>query len=265
MHGLMSSTRLKKKPMRMLCGREMIAHQIDRLKTAKIPEVIILCTSTSPQDRVLTELAKRENIEAFTGPADDLLVRLTQAAEEYDLDYIIGSAADSPLTCAEHVDVLAKYMIENDLDYADGVGVLPIGVFAKAVKTSALKTACQIKDETDTGGYMAYFVKTEGLFRTGKIKAQPWVKNTDYRLTVDTPKDFELMTKIFEKLYHPGEVFPISSVLLYLQQNPEIRNINSKVQQIPGHLFPFKLKTEFEKYLSRCYREELAKELVGVG
>jgi len=252
-YGLMSSTRIKKKPIQMLCGREMIAHQIDRLKTAKIPEVIILCTSNLPRDRVLIELAERENIEVFAGPEDDLLARLLQAAEEYGVDYITTSSADNPLTCAEHIDVSIKHIIENDLDYVDGEGVLPIGIYAKVVKISALNLAYQIKDETDTSFYSAYFTKTEGLFRTGKIKALPWVKNIDYRLTVDTPKDFELATRIFEKLYHSGEIFPISEALIYLQQNPEIRNINSQVQQIPNHVFPFKLKKEFEKYLSKSY------------
>jgi len=248
LQALMRSTRLKGKPILELCGREMITHQIDRLKTAKIPEMIILCTSTSPEDRVLVEIAKREGVEGFTGPKEDVLLRLTMAAEKYNLDYIIASAGDNPLTDAEHIDILSEYMVENELDYADGAGVLPIGMFAKGVKTCALKKACEIKAETDTEAWMSYFEQTEGLFKVGKIKAQSWVVNSDVRLTVDTPKDFELMKVIFEAFYLPGKVFSLAEVLLYLKEHPEVTEINKRTIQLPQDHFPFSLRPKYEKY-----------------
>lgn len=256
LHALMSSTRLTKKPMRMLCGREMIAHQIDRLKTAKVPEGIVLCTSTADHDRVLLDMAKKEGIESFAGPKDDLMMRLTMAAEKYGFDYIIAPAGDNPLTDAEHIDILARHMVENELDYGDSVGVLPIGLFAKAAKTSALKKACEIKEETDTGSYMNYFIMTKGLFKTGKIKALPWVIGTDFRLTVDMPEDFKLMENIFERFYTPGGVFPLADVLVYLRNNPGVMDINRKITQIPIESFPFRLKKGYEKFILKEYRTD---------
>jgi spore coat polysaccharide biosynthesis protein SpsF len=246
LQALMRSTRLRRKPMLQLCGREMIAHQIDRLKTAKIPQVLILCTSTSDEDKVLVDLAKREGIEAFTGPKEDVLSRLTMAAEKYDLDYIIAPAGDNPLTCAEHIDILAELLVANDLDYADGVDALPIGMFAKGVKKSALKKACEIKAEEDTEAWMAYFKKTTGLFKVGKIKALSWVIDKDVRLTVDTSKDFELMKKIFEKFYKLGEVFSLAEVLMYLKENPEVASINKDIVQLLPEHFPFAVKSEYQ-------------------
>lgn len=258
---LMRSTRLKNKPILELCGREMIAHQIDRLKNAKIPVIIIICTSASPEDQVLVEIAKREGIEAFTGPKEDVLLRLTMAADKYNLDYIIAIAGDNPLTDAEHIDILAEYMSRNNLDYADGVDVLPIGLSAKGVKTTALKKACEIKGEEDTEAWMNYFVKTEGLFRTGKIKAQSWVIDKNFRLTVDTLKDFDLMKRIFEKFYSPNSIFSLAELLVYLSEHPEIAEINKDVIQLPSSHFPFGLKSEYQKY-RKYVKKELASFIV---
>lgn len=251
LQALMRSTRLDKKPILKLCGREMIAHQIDRLKMAKTPEVLILCTSTEIEDQVLVNIAKREGIEAFTGPKDDLLQRLLMVAEKYNLDYIIAAAGDNPLTDAEHIDILAEYIVKSELDYADGIGELPIGTFAKAVKTNALKKACEIKSVENTEAWMLWFTMTQGLFKTGKIKGRPWLTNTGIRLTVDTPKDFELMEKIFNKFYFPGKVFSLAEVLVYLKENPEIAGINKEITQLKIEHFTFGLKPEFERCIKK--------------
>lgn len=249
LQALLRSTRLKRKPLLKLCGREMIAHQIDRLKMAKIPQTIIVCTSTDPEDQELIEVAKREGVEGFTGSKDDLIKRLLMVAEKYNLDYIIATSGDNPLTDPEHIDILAEYIIENDLDYADGIGALPIGTFGKAVKTSALQKAYEIKSVDITEAWMLWFTQTQGLFKTGSIKGRPWVTNKDLRLTLDTPKDFELMENIFNKLYIPGKVFSLADVFLYLKENPELAEINKESIQIGTSHFAFGLKPEYEQYL----------------
>ena len=187
LQALMRSTRLKRKPLLELRGREMIAHQIDRLKTARIPEVLILCTSDSAEDDPLAELGGREGVEVFRGPKEDVLLRLTLAAEQHGLDWVIAPAGDNPLTCAEHVDDLAAHLVRYHLDYADGVGVLPIGLFAKGCRTTALRKACEIKSEDDTEGWMAWFTRTRGIFRTDagrKMAARSWVIDDGFRLNV---------------------------------------------------------------------------------
>ena len=249
LQALMSSTRLPQKPMRMICGREMIAHQIDRLKKAQIPLGIVLCTSSQPEDKILLEIAEREGVEAYAGPRDDVLLRLKEAAEKYEYDYIIAPAGDNPLTDPEHIDILAEYMIKNNMDYADGVNILPIGMFAKGIKATAIRKACDIKTEEDTEGWMRYFVGTKGLFKIGKHEALPWVHDNGYRLTVDTIEDFKLMEAIFEKLFIKGEVFSNYDVLQLLKSSPELVNINNKIEQLGRVHFPFGVKKEYEKNL----------------
>ena len=249
LQALMSSTRLKGKPLRKICGREMIAHQIDRLKLAKIPLSIVLCTSDQPEDEVLLEIAEREKILGFAGPKDDVLLRLALAADKFNFDYIIAPAGDNPLTDHEHIDILASTMIENNFDYADGVEILPIGLFAKAAKKTALHKACEIKNEDDTEAWMQYFTNTKNLFKIGKHKALPWVFDNNYRLTVDTPDDLKLLNVIFKNLYVPGEVFSNVAVLKLLKENPKFVEINSKITQLGKTHFPFSLKKEFLKNL----------------
>ncbi|MBA7580932.1 hypothetical protein ES708_22830 [subsurface metagenome] len=69
----LKSTRLPKKIILKLNGREVIRHMIDRLKLSNILSNIIICTSNNAQDKPLIEIAKEENIDYFLGDEDDVI------------------------------------------------------------------------------------------------------------------------------------------------------------------------------------------------
>ena len=63
---------------------------IDRLKLAKRVDEIIVCTSTNTQDDRLEELAASEGISCFRGDEDDVVKRLSDAADLFRLDYLLS-------------------------------------------------------------------------------------------------------------------------------------------------------------------------------
>jgi spore coat polysaccharide biosynthesis protein SpsF len=175
------------------------------------------------------------------------------AADKYGFDYIVATSGDNPLTDAEHIDDLARTIVKNDYDYIDGYKVLPIGLFAKAMKVSAIKKVCEIKSVDDSEGLTSWFYRLKSLFKVAKAKAKApdGVFDNDFRLTVDTPEDFKLMEVIFNKFYVPGEVFSLREMLQYLNKNPKIAAINREIGQIQLHNLPFGVKPEYERYLDR--------------
>ena len=52
-----------------------------------------------------------------------------------------------------------------------------------------------------------------------------------YRITMDTPEDFEVITKVYEALYEEGNEFTLAQILDYLKTHPEVASINSEIQQ----------------------------------
>ena len=52
-----------------------------------------------------------------------------------------------------------------------------------------------------------------------------------HRWTVDTPEDLELVTRIIEALYRPGEVFGIQKIVDLLAAHPAWMSINADVRQ----------------------------------
>lgn len=220
-------------------GKPMIVHMLDRLKMARIPEDIIICTSTISQDDPLQEIAIEEGVKCFRGSPEDVLVRLLNAAEAYDVDTVINCTADNPFVDPVYIDKLYQYHIDqgNEFTKIDG---LPWGVFSYAISRDALKKACELKDECDTEVWHGYFMDT-GQFRWSALEvADKAIYWPDLRLTVDTPEDFEMVTKVFDDLYNPGNVFSLHDIVELCRQKPEIPAINENVLQKTG--IPIKVK-----------------------
>ena len=234
------STRLPLKVIKPIHGRPMIIHMLNRLKLAHCPQEIIICTSTLSQDDPLEEIAQMEGVKCFRGHPDDVLLRLTNAAKENNVDLVINCTADNPFVDPEYMDYLVKYHVENGNDFSKIEG-LPWGTFSYLLNPSAMEKACNIKDENDTEVWHGYFMDT-GLFKWGKLLVKdPEVHWPELRLTVDTPEDFLLITRIFDELYDGENVFPLRDIVSLCRRKPELSEINSTIKQKPG--IPIKVKT----------------------
>ena len=239
----LKSTRLPMKVIKPIFGRPMICHMLDRLKLAQCPQKIIICTSTVAQDDPLEEIATQESVHCFRGHPDDVLLRLTHAAEQFGLDVVIDCTADNPFVDPVYIDRLLGFHIEQGNDYSIIEG-LPFGTFSWALSYPAMVRACQIKAETDTEVWGGYFAQT-GLFRVGTLQVtDPEVRRPDLRLTVDTPEDFELVSRIFDALYVKGRVFSLKEIVRLCDEHPELTRINAHIVQKPAK--PIRLKPREE-------------------
>lgn len=231
----LKSTRLPMKVIKPIHGRSMIAHMLDRLKLAQRSSEIIICTSPLSQDEPLVKIAREEGVQYYRGDPDDVLLRLTNAAKEFGVDTVISCTADNPFVDPEYIDRLVDFHLEHGYDYSKSNG-LPFGIFSYALACQAMVRACEMKAETDTEVWGDYFTET-GQFSWGVMQVNdPSVCWPELRLTVDTPQDFELVTRIFDELYEPGNVFPLTAIIDLCRRRPELMAVNAGVKQKPGRI-----------------------------
>ena len=222
----LKSTRLPKKLLREVEGRPIFSHMIERLKLAKRVDEIIICTSTNPQDDPLEALAKTEDISCFRGDEDDVIKRLSDAAEAFNLDYLLSITADCPFSDPDYADRIVKLYEESDADLICALD-LPHGAFSYGVKPSAFRKVIEIKDDTNTEVWTRYFSDT-ALFKVLDLSIDdPRHRQPGLRMTLDYPEDLEFFKAVFSHLYRPGEVFSLDSIVDLLASHPEIVAINS--------------------------------------
>lgn len=224
-------------------GKPMISHMIDRLKLAEKPDKIIICTSPIWQDDPLEEIAQQESVGCYRGDPDDVLLRLTLAAEDHGIDTVVNCTADNPLVDPEYIDRLVDFHHDLGYDYSCCRG-LPLGTFSYVLSYPAMVKACEIKGETDTEVWGGYFTRT-GLFTWEEMPVDSDVDWPGLRLTVDTPEDFELINRIFDELYTPGQVFSLRDVIDLCRRKPELVKINADIEQKPAK--PIKIKDDVDE------------------
>jgi spore coat polysaccharide biosynthesis protein SpsF len=225
----MKAKRLPSKTVAPIEGKPMIEHLIERLKTAKEPEAIVVCTSTNAQDKLLEDVARRCRVKCYRGSEDDVLRRLLEAAWKEQADFLVSATGDNPLTDPHYVDKIIMKFRETDADYITCLD-LPLGTFSYGVKVEALHRVVSSKRETDTEIWGPYFSEP-GLFRVARVQVDEDLRRPELRLTVDTPEDLRLIRLIFRALYRPGEIFELRDVIHLLDEHPEWLEINKYVPQ----------------------------------
>lgn len=240
----LKSTRLALKVIRPIKEKPMLSHMLDRLKLARRPHQIIVCTSPVLQDDPIEKIALKEDVDCFRGDPEDVLLRLTEAAKKFNVDTVINCSADNPFVDPEYIDRLIDFHLAHNFDYSKIAG-LPFGTFSYALSLKAMIKACRIKADTDTEVWGGYFTET-GHFRCGTMNVKdPAIYWPELRLTVDTPEDFELIKRIFDELYDPGKIFSLRSIVNLCREREDLVKINASIQQKQAR--PIKIK---EKYTS---------------
>jgi len=224
------ATRLPKKVLLEIKGKTVTEHLIDRLKQTKLPDLIVLCTSTHPDDTILVDIAKKNNIQYFRGSEEDKLDRYLNAALKFGVDFMVIVDGDDIFCDPVFIDKTIERFIQTDADFIT-CKELPLGVACSGIKLEALKKVCEIKDESDTEVWGGYFTET-GLFKVEYLEVEDEeLRHPEIRMTLDYPEDFEFFKAIFDRLYVPGKVFTLKEIMTLLKNNPHIININKDMQK----------------------------------
>ena len=225
----MKSTRLPKKAVLKIKGRTVIEHLIDRLKTSKEADLIVLCTSINPDDAILVAVARNNGIEGFRGSEADKLDRFLGAAEKHGIDLIAAVDGDDIFCDAVYIDKTIQKLKTTGADMVN-CDKLPLGAACNGIKVAALRKVVQMKGESDTEVWGGYFTNNKA-FRVEALEVEPALNRPDIRLTLDYTEDFKLFQAIFDELYVTGSVFSLRDIVNLFNGKPELLEITREVHQ----------------------------------
>jgi spore coat polysaccharide biosynthesis protein SpsF len=200
------------------------------VKTAKLPNLVVLCTTVNPEDSVFVNIAKQCDVECFRGSEKDILLRYLDAAEEYHVDFIVNVDGDDVFCDPDLIDKTAQSYLEARADFIKWKE-LPFGSSPIGIEVNALKKVCKMKAESDTEtGWGMYFTET-GLFDVRNLEPDDKeLRRPEIRMTLDYPEDLQFVRRIFSRLYRPGKVFTLKNILKVIREEPALAEINKSVQ-----------------------------------
>jgi len=227
----MNSERLPGKVMKPVGGKPLIGVLINRILNPEIP--VLLATSVNPENDELVDFAMKSGIEVFRGSENNVLERYFQAAKSVNADLVFRLTGDNPFIDAGLIqDVLNCYVShESPRTYVStGIGeTFPLGISVEAFSFALLEEA--FHQATLPGEFehvTPYMYQNKG----GNIKIVEFSSKLNrhhYRLTVDTPEDFELIRRLIEDFGCAS--MPIDQIIPILDHHPELAEINREVAQ----------------------------------
>jgi spore coat polysaccharide biosynthesis protein SpsF len=227
----MGSTRLPGKVLMEVNGKPLLETMLSRVAKSKLINKIIIATSTLPKDNQIDEFCINNGYECFRGSENDVLSRYYECSKKYNADVIVRLTADCPLIDSEIIDKAINYYLEKNVDYTANTvppkkSTFPDGSDVEVFSMSALEKAnTNVKDLKDREHVTFYFWKYNNVFKTGQIiQKEDWSK---YRITVDYPEDFEVISFLFKEIKKRGIRGTTKEIVDILDENPNIFNKNA--------------------------------------
>ncbi len=234
----MGSTRLPGKVMKMLSGKTVLAHVVERLSACTCLDQIVIATTNLPQDDIIEKETLDCGAAIYRGSEADVLDRYYQAAVKFGVDIVVRITSDCPLIDPLLLTAMIKqYQRLNSsdqaVDYLSNTQIrrYPRGLDIEIFSFSVLKEAACSADEAYQHEHVTPYI----YMQPEKYQLEDYMAEQDFsdlRWTLDTQEDFLFLQEVYKELYKPEEVlFSTQDVLGLMQQRPELKAINAMVHQ----------------------------------
>lgn len=230
-----SSSRLPGKVLRPLLGKPMILRQIERLRRSRRIEHLVLATSIDASDDVLADAVSKAGIEVSRGSLDDVLDRFVQAVAPHQPDWIVRLTGDCPLADPDVIDHVIASTISADADYGSNAlePTYPDGLDVEVIRATVLDAvACEPRTTAEREHVTLGIYRQPERFRLHSVKSDRDL--SAFRWTVDEPRDFALVERIYQELYPVNPAFVTADVLALLERDPELASLNTGLQRNEG-------------------------------
>ena len=231
----MGSERLRGKVMREVMGKPMVSYTLDRTLKSRYIDQVVLATSDKDTENPMVEYLTEHGYNVFRGDENNVLSRYVEAEKVYGGDIIMRITGDCPFIDPVVIDEVITYFLAHDFYYVrvdvpdSFIRGFDVEIFTKEALERVYEISKGIPGESPYKEHVTlYMYRHPEEFCVSTFQGSE-LYNRNYRLCVDTPEDFELVTKIYEHFrdaYVSGK-----DVIHFLDEHPEIAGINQSIEQ----------------------------------
>lgn len=225
----MSSSRLPGKVLLPLGDETTLACMVERVRLARSLDDVVVATSTDPSDDAVEAECSTLGVHCFRGELEDVLSRFVMVAKDVPnpSNVWVRLTADCPLICPEIIDATVAALVRDKADYVSNSiePTYPRGLDVEAFTSSALDQAHQSALSDFDREHVTTWMIRHLKLGTSYPRLSPARRN--WRLTIDHPEDFEVVSTVYDALAKNGGTFACAELFEYLDTHPELAALNS--------------------------------------
>ncbi len=227
----MTSTRLPGKIFKNVNNKSLLQYHIERLQQTGFD--ICIATTTNATDDSVCEYAKANNIKFHRGSEHNVLSRFYEAATKFNADIVIRVTSDCPLIDPHLIrNSIEKYLQLNNKNLYMSNGIertfargFDFEIFSYELLKDAFEKANEASDLEHVTPYI--WKNKSGKVEFYHIKQAE--NHNNFRITVDTSEDFELIKTLIEK--YKADKLNYVEIEKILLEHPQLLEINKNIEQ----------------------------------
>jgi spore coat polysaccharide biosynthesis protein SpsF len=234
----MNSTRLPGKVLRVLGDTTVLGHVVRRLFACASLTRVVVATTRDPTDDAVCREAAAAGALVTRGPEDDVLARFVQALDEHGGDVGVRVTSDCPLIDPTLVDRGVRRLLAGDPppDYLSNTlrRTYPRGYDFEVFLSEALRTAArEARSAAEREHVTPFLYRHPERFRLESLERPDPQGTADWRVTLDTPEDWDVIRALFDRLARLNPLFGLDEVERLVAQEPALLAANRDVRQKP--------------------------------
>jgi len=225
-----NSVRLPFKVIKKIQRVTILEYLIKRIKKQNIIKKIIVATTKLKRDDVIEDICNKCEVICYRGHKNDLINRVSNAAITNNVSDIVQLTSDNPLVDINTLLKLYKIYTKGNYDFVSNsiLRTYPIGTDIRIFNLRKLIGGSKKVYGRNRQHTCYYFLKNLKQIKNFNLKAKYKYNRPDLRLTIDYKEDFIVLKKIISSLNKKFKYFNLSKIINFLDQNPKLKNINSK-------------------------------------
>ena len=220
----------------------------ERLKTLQNEFDVAFITSDKDCDKAISLVTNKKNFKCFKGSHSDVLKRYYDCATFLKSKTIIRITSDCPLVDPNEIRRLLKIHQDNNNDYTtntfEGSSIVD-GFDVEVFSYKALKRAYEEASLPSDREHVTFFFKEDNNFKIEYV--DPNLNFPYTRLTLDTPEDFEAISKLLDQVENIEELSMIEIINNFYKLN--LNKINSSIPKNHGWQDSFIKDEKYKKML----------------
>ena len=203
LYARLSSKRLPKKIFLKVGKKnilEIIIHRLKKIQLLKKNIPIIILTSSSGIDKKLVNFCKKKNFKYFCGSHYNIFKRTVDCIKKLDVDHFIRINFDRPFIDYFKLNKMIKYYKNSNYDIVtNNLNFCPSGLVIEIAKSKIfLDNLVKIKKKEEKEHIFNHFYANKKNFKIKNLPYKDNLKLKKIKLSLDTPKDFEKLKRIFK-------------------------------------------------------------------
>lgn len=218
-----------------LGNRPLLGFLIERLRLCRTIDEVVVATSIENENDVIEEFCANEGIACFRGSEEDVLKRTLGALESVSATIGVEVFGDCPLIDPLIVDdIVTKFLDHARYDFIgnDLKTTYPPGMEVEVFSVAALQDSddrVAASDPIREHGTL-FIRQNPQLYKVINLEAEGKRRRPEVELEVDSREDLDVVTAIIQH-FDPRIDFSLDEVLRFLDDNPEIVEINRSVHR----------------------------------